>query len=42
MAQEVPLDPLGDEWAGYRAIVTGTLDGSMENKTRRRLMKYRW
>lgn len=23
MAQEVPLDPMGDEWAGYRAIVTG-------------------
>lgn len=23
MAQEVPLDPLGDEWAGYKAIVTG-------------------
>ena len=26
MAQEVPLDPLGDEWAGYRAIVTGGND----------------
>ena len=23
MAQEVSLEPLGSEWAGYKAIVTG-------------------
>lgn len=26
MAQEVSLEPLGDEWAGYKAIVTGGND----------------
>jgi hypothetical protein len=26
MAQEVSLEPLGDEWAGYKAIVTGQWD----------------
>lgn len=26
MSQEVSLEPLGDEWAGYKAIVTGGND----------------